>query len=278
MKFTKMHGCGNDYIFINQMIEKIPNPSELSVDLSRYHFAIGSDGLILIDKSDKADFLMRIFNSDGSEDEICGNGIRCVGKYVFDKKLTDKTVITIETLAGVKTLELNIEDDICIGARVNMGKPILYPKKIPVDIEAEKVVDYKLSTSLGDFQITAVSMGNPHCVIFVDDIEFDDFEKTGAFLEKHPLFPKYTSVEFVQIIDRKMLKMRVWERGASETLACGTGACASLVAAILTGRADREATLRLKGGELVIGWKDNNSDVYMNGPATTVFEGELDVR
>lgn len=278
MKFTKMHGIGNDYIYVNTTVERIDNPASLSRDISRYHFGIGSDGLILIGQSDTADFSMRIFNSDGSEAEMCGNGVRCVGKYVYDKKLTDKTTVTVSTLGGIKILDLIVKDGICSGAVVNMGKPILKPQLVPVNVDSDQVVNYNIVTEIGSFDITAVSMGNPHCVIFVDDINFRDFERTGAYLEKHPLFPKYTNVEFVQVIDRNTLKMRVWERGAAETLACGTGACATLVAAVLTGRADREATVKLRGGDLTISWLSNDSDVYMSGPATTVFEGEIDVR
>jgi len=277
MKFTKMHGLGNDYIYVNTMSENIDNPSALSKDISRYHFGIGSDGLILIGDSDTADFSMRIFNSDGSEAEMCGNGVRCVGKYVYDKKLTDKTTVTVSTKAGIKTLKLNVENGVCTGAVVNMGKPELKGLKIPTTLDLDKVVSYNLKTEIGDFKITAVSMGNPHCVIFVDDVSFKEFEKTGAFLERHPLFPKYTNVEFVKVIDRKNLQMRVWERGAAETLACGTGACATLVAAVLNGKADREATVKLRGGDLKIAWADDDSDVFMSGPATTVFEGEIDV-
>lgn len=278
MKFTKMHGLGNDYIYVNTMNERIDNPSELSKNISRYHFGIGSDGLILIGASKIADFSMRIFNSDGSEAEMCGNGIRCVGKYVYDKHLTNKKTVTIETLAGIKILELNVVDSICISAKVNMGKPILDPVKIPVKINEKVVKNHLIHTEIGDFKITTVSMGNPHCIIFVDDVNFKDFEKTGAFMEKHPLFPKYTNVEFVQVVDRKTLRMRVWERGASETLACGTGACATLVAAVITGQADREAKVILKGGELSISWLNDDANLYMDGPATTVFEGEINVR
>lgn len=278
MKFTKMHGIGNDYIYINTMVEQIEDPAKLSRDISRRHFSIGSDGLILIGASQIADFKMTVYNSDGSQAEMCGNAIRCVGKYVYDKGLTAKDIITVETLAGIKTLQLVIEDGICQGAVVNMGKPILDPKLIPINVEGDRVIEHKISSEVGEYLLTAVSMGNPHCVIFVPNVDFEDFKKTGAFFEKHPLFPKRTNVEFVKVIDRQTLRMRVWERGAAETLACGTGACATLVAAILTGRADREATIKLKGGDLNIKWLSDDDDVYMSGPATTVFEGEIDVR
>ena len=277
MKFTKMHGLGNDYIYVNTMEEKIDNPSELSKDISRYHFGIGSDGLILIGESDIADFSMRIFNSDGSEAEMCGNGIRCVGKYVYDKKLTDKSTITVSTLGGIKTLELKIEEGICTGATVNMGRPVLKPSEIPVDSALDRMVNYPLETKFGTLNITTVSMGNPHCIIFVESTEFADFERLGAYMEKHPIFPRYTNVEFVQVIDRKTVRMRVWERGAAETLACGTGASATLVACVLNNKTDREATIKLKGGDLKISWLSDDGDVYMTGPATTVFEGEIDV-
>jgi diaminopimelate epimerase len=273
-----MQGLGNDYIYVNTMTEKIDDPSSLSRDISRYHFGIGSDGLILIGKSDTADFSMRIFNSDGSEAEMCGNGVRCVGKYVYDKKFTDKKTITVSTAAGIKTLKLNIENGICKGASVNMGRPILTPKLIPVNINAERIINYKISTEQGDFLITPVSMGNPHCIIFVNDVNFKDFEKTGAFLERHPFFPNRTNVEFVKVIDRKTVQMRVYERGAGETLACGTGACATLVACVLNGKTDREATVKLKGGDLKISWADDKADVIMSGPAEIVFEGEINVR
>lgn len=277
MKFTKMHGLGNDYIYVNTMEEKIDNPSELSKDISRYHFGIGSDGLILIGGSDIADFSMRIFNSDGSEAEMCGNGIRCVGKYVYDKKLTDKSTITVSTLGGIKTLELKIEEGICTGATVNMGRPVLKPSEIPVDSALDRMVNYPLETKFGTLNITTVSMGNPHCIIFVESTEFADFERLGAYMEKHPIFPRYTNVEFVQVIDRKTVRMRVWERGAAETLACGTGASATLVACVLNNKTDREAAIKLKGGDLKISWLSDDGDVYMTGPATTVFEGEIDV-
>ena len=277
MKFTKMHGLGNDYIYVNTMIEKIDNPSELSRNISRYHFGIGSDGLIMIGASDTADFDMRIINSDGSEAEMCGNGIRCVGKYVYDKGLTKKDVITISTLAGIKTLELKIEDGVCTGAKVNMGKPILAPSIVPVNLSGDRVVNRKIETQIKDFNITAVSMGNPHCIVYVPDTDFQEFPIWGAYLEKHSLFPKKTNVEFVQVIDRNTLRMRVWERGAAETLACGTGACATLVASVLNGHSERAATVKLKGGDLFIEWASDDEDVYMTGPATTVFEGEIDV-
>lgn len=277
MKFTKMHGLGNDYIYVNTMIEKIDNPSELSRNISRYHFGIGSDGLIMIGASDTADFDMRIINSDGSEAEMCGNGIRCVGKYVYDKGLTKKDVITISTLAGIKTLELKIEDGVCTGAKVNMGKPILAPSLVPVNLSGDRVVNRKIETQIKDFYITAVSMGNPHCIVYVPDTDFQEFPIWGAYLEKHSLFPKKTNVEFVQVIDRNTLRMRVWERGAAETLACGTGACATLVASVLNGHSERAATVKLKGGDLFIEWASDDEDVYMTGPATTVFEGEIDV-
>lgn len=277
MKFTKMHGLGNDYIYVNTMVEKIDNPFELSRNISRYHFGIGSDGLIMIGASDTADFDMRIINSDGSEAEMCGNGIRCVGKYVYDKGLTKKEVITISTLAGIKTLELKIEDGVCTGAKVNMGKPILAPSLVPVNLSGDRVVNRKIETQIKDFNITVVSMGNPHCIVYVPDTDFQEFSIWGAYLEKHSLFPKKTNVEFVQVIDRNTLRMRVWERGAAETLACGTGACATLVASVLNGHSERAATVKLKGGDLFIEWASDDEDVYMTGPATTVFEGEIDV-
>ena len=274
IKFTKMHGLGNDYVYIDVTKENLENPSELSKYISDRHFGVGSDGLILICPSDKADFRMRMFNSDGSEAEMCGNGIRCVGKFVYDKKLTDKTLVTIETKAGIKTLKLNVKDKEVDTVRVDMGIPILESEKIPV-ITVEKIVqNLKLNVLDKSFNFTCVSMGNPHAVTIVDNVSDFDVKKYGSILEVNEVFPNKTNVEFVEIKDPENIKMRVWERGAGETLACGTGACASVVACNLNGLTKRRVNVELLGGNLNIELGEDNH-VYMTGPAVTVFEGEL---
>lgn len=274
IKFTKMQGLGNDYVYIDATKENIENPSMLSKYISDRHFGVGSDGLILICPSDKADFRMRMFNSDGSEAEMCGNGIRCVGKFIYDKKLTDKTLVTIETKAGIKTLKLNVKDKEVDTVRVDMGIPILESEKIPV-ITVEKIVqNLKLNVLDKSFNFTCVSMGNPHAVTIVDNISDFDVKKYGSILEVNEVFPNKTNVEFVEIKDPENIKMRVWERGAGETLACGTGACASVVACNLNGLTKRRVNVELLGGNLKIELGEDNH-VYMTGPAVTVFEGEL---
>ena len=274
LRFTKMQGLGNDYVYIDATKSNIENPGELSKYISDRHFGVGSDGLILICPSDKADFRMRMFNSDGSEAEMCGNGIRCVGKFVYDKKLTDKTLVTIETKAGIKTLKLNVKDKEVDTVRVDMGIPILESEKIPV-ITVEKIVqNLKLNVLDKSFNFTCVSMGNPHAVTIVDNISDFDVKKYGSILEVNEVFPNKTNVEFVEIKDPENIKMRVWERGAGETLACGTGACASVVACNLNGLTKRRVNVELLGGNLNIELGEDNH-VYMTGPAVTVFEGEL---
>lgn len=273
MKFTKMHGIGNDYIYVNCFEEKISDPSRLSLVMSKQHFGVGSDGLILIGSSDTADFSMRIFNSDGSEADMCGNGIRCLGKYVYDRGLTDKTELTVSTMGGLKKLWLTVEGGKVIRVRADMGMPELTPAKIPVDVDAEQVMQYPLQILGKTLPITCVSMGNPHAVIFVTDPDAIDLPVVGGMIEHHPLFPRRTNVEFVRVIRRDMLQMRVWERGAGETLACGTGACASLVAAVMNGLADRCAQIKLAGGNLQLEWNEEDNHVYQTGPATFVFDG-----
>lgn len=273
MKFTKMHGIGNDYIYVNCFEEKITDPSRLSLVMSKQHFGVGSDGLILIGPSDTADFSMRIFNSDGSEADMCGNGIRCLGKYVYDRGLTDKTELTVSTMGGLKKLWLTVEGGKVIRVRADMGMPELTPAKIPVDVNAEQVMQYPLQILGKTLPITCVSMGNPHAVIFVTDPDAIDLPVVGGMIEHHPLFPRRTNVEFVRVIRRDMLQMRVWERGAGETLACGTGACASLVAAVMNGLADRCAQIKLAGGNLQLEWNEEDNHVYQTGPATFVFDG-----
>ena len=275
IKFTKMHGLGNDYVYMDAIHQKIENESSLAQFVSNRHFGIGSDGLILICKSDVADFKMRMFNSDGSEAEMCGNGIRCVGKFVYDKGLTDKTTVTVETLAGIKTLKLNTKDGKVETVKVDMGEPILNPKEIPVISDEEPVKNLMLEAEGRKFKFTCVSMGNPHAITEVENTEKFDVEKYGKVLEVDKAFPNKTNVEFIQIIDKNHVKMRVWERGAGETLACGTGACATAVACYLNGKTDRNVEVELLGGKLFIEWNEENNHIYMIGPAVTVFEGEL---
>ena len=275
MKFAKMHGAGNDYVYVNCFEENIPDRSALAIKVSERHFGVGSDGLICICPSDKADFKMDMYNADGSSSPMCGNGIRCVGKYVYDHGMTDKEVITIESGGKVKTLWLNVEDGKVKTAKVDMGKPILSPEEIPVALEGESVILHPAHIAGDEWLISCVSMGNPHCVVFVQDADALDLEQIGPMFENHPLFPKRINTEFVQVVDRETLKMRVWERGSGETLACGTGASASLVAAVLAGKSETKARLLLRGGELVIEWDREKNTVYMTGPAETVFEGEL---
>ena len=274
LNFTKMQGLGNDYVYIDATKENIENPSELSKYISDRHFGVGSDGLILICPSDKADFRMRMFNSDGSEAEMCGNGIRCVGKFVYDKKLTDRTLVTIETKAGIKVLKLNVKDEEVDTVRVDMGTPILESEKIPVITDEKIAQNLRLNALDKSFDFTCVSMGNPHAVTIVDNVSDFDVKKYGSILEINEVFPNKTNVEFVEIKDPKNIKMRVWERGTGETLACGTGACASVVACNLNGLTKRSVNVELLGGNLNIELGEDNH-VYMTGPAVTVFEGEL---
>ena len=275
IKFTKMHGLGNDYVYIDAINQKIENESSLAKFVSNRHFGIGSDGLILICKSDSADFKMRMFNSDGSEAEMCGNGIRCVGKFVYDKGLTDKTIVKIETLAGIKTLVLNTKDGKVETARVDMGEPILEAEKIPVISKEQPVKNLELEAENKKFKFTCVSMGNPHAITIVENTKEFDVEKYGKILEVDKAFPKKANIEFAQIIDKENIKMRVWERGAGETLACGTGACATAVACNFNGLTGRKVNIDLLGGTLNIEWNEKDNHVYMTGPAVTVFDGEL---
>lgn len=276
--FTKMQGAGNDYIYVNCFKEKIENINAVAKAVSDRHFGIGSDGLVLICPSDKADFRMDMYNSDGSQAEMCGNATRCVGKYVYDRKLTDKTTITLETLAGIKTLKLNLDgngevDTVC----VNMGSPELTPKNIPINSDLDRFIQESISVDGKKYKVTGVSMGNPHAVIYVSDVDSLDIDKLGPKFECHEIFPKKTNTEFAQIIDRKTIKMRVWERGAGETLACGTGACATLVAAHLSDLTDNEADIILLGGILHIKWDEDENNIYMTGPARFVFDGTITI-
>ena len=275
IKFTKMHGLGNDYVYMDAIHQNIEKESSLAQFVSNRHFGIGSDGLILICKSEMADFKMRMFNADGSEAEMCGNGIRCVGKFVYDKGLTNKTEVTIETLAGVKILQLNVEKGKVKTVRVDMGEPILTPKEIPVIAEEEPVKNLKLKAKDKEFTFTCVSMGNPHAITFVENTKAFDVETYGKILEVDKAFPNKTNVEFIEVVDKNHIKMRVWERGAGETLACGTGACASVVACNLNDLTENKVSVELLGGTLEIEWNKQDNHVYMTGPAVTVFEGEL---
>ncbi len=274
MKFTKMQGIGNDYVYVNCFTETVDDISETAIKISDRHFGVGSDGLVLIMPSDCADFRMRMINSDGSEAEMCGNAIRCVGKYVRDNKLTNKDEISVETLAGIKILKLTIENSEVAKICVDMGEPILTPQLIPVDYTGDEFIDKIINVDGEEYSITCVSMGNPHAVTYLDDIDSLEIEKIGPKFENHQIFPRRTNTEFVKVIDRNTLQMRVWERGAGETLACGTGACAVLVASVLNGLSDRQATVKLLGGDLEIQWNEEDNHIYMTGTATKVFEGE----
>ena len=275
-KFTKMQGLGNDYVYMNAIEQPIDeNISDLARFVSNRHFGVGSDGLILICKSDVADFRMRMFNADGTEAEMCGNGIRCVGKYVYDKGLTQKTTVSIETLAGIKVLKLNVKNGKVDTVRVDMGEPILAPEKIPVMSVENPVQNLKVKAVDREFVFSCVSMGNPHAITIVDEVKDFDVEKYGKVIEIDKHFPKRINVEFIQIIDKNNIKMRVWERGAGETLACGTGACASVVSCCINNQTDRKVKVELLGGDLEIEWNKQDNHVYMTGPAVTVFEGGL---
>jgi len=276
MKFTKMQGLGNDYIYFNCIDEMIENPNELAIRLSNRHFGVGGDGIVLILPSGIADFKMRMFNADGSEGKMCGNAIRCVGKYVYERGLTEKTDLDIETLSGIKKLILNIRDNKVDTVKVNMGKPILKSADIPVVFEKDRVIREKVEIGDGSVIITCVSMGNPHCVVFCDKVDDLDLEKIGPIFENHKMFPDRINTEFVEMIDENTLKMRVWERGSGETMACGTGACAVVVAAVLNDLCKKgsEITVKLRGGDLRITYAEDDY-VYMTGGAEFVFEGEV---
>jgi len=277
-EFAKLHGLGNDYIYLNAFTEQIEEYSlaELARILSDRHFGVGGDGIILIMPSETADFRMRIFNSDGSEAEMCGNGIRGLAKYVYEQGMTDKTTITVETDAGVLRVALTVRNDLVAAATVDMGTPRLNRSEIPMLGEPanEPVIDQPLEVNGDSFNVTCVSMGNPHCVIFVDDVEHFTVADVGPLIENHELFPERINVEFVSVLGREHVKMRVWERGAGETLACGTGASASVVAGVLTDRTDRQVEVELLGGPLRIEWHEDEH-VFMTGPITEVFTGQL---
>lgn len=280
MKFTKMHGCGNDYIYIDCFKETVANESELAVKLSDRHFGIGGDGIILIKKGMKADFEMVMYNADGSRGAMCGNGIRCVAKYVYDNGYTDKTSFSIESMGAVKYIDVTVENGKVILAKVDMGAPILKAADIPVNSDNEKVISEKITVADREFNMTCVSMGNPHAVMFIDEHPKDfDLDFYGAKFECNTdVFPNRVNAEFAKVIDRKNIEMRVFERGTGETLACGTGTCATVVAAILNGYVDNDVTVHLIGGDLQIQWSGKEEDsVFMTGPAATVFTGEIDL-
>ena len=277
MKFTKMQGCGNDYVYVDCTKNLIDNIPETARKVSDRHFGIGSDGLILIRPSKEADFMMDMYNHDGSRSQMCGNGIRCVGKYVYDYGLTDKSHIKIETLSGVKDLELFVEEGKVQSVTVDMGKPILTPSLIPVDLDMDMVINEPLLVNGEIYKITCVSMGNPHAVVFVEDTKNVPIEIIGPLFENHEIFPERVNTEFIHVIDHTHIDMRVWERGSGETLACGTGACASVIACILNGLTDHEVRVTLLGGDLIVRYDEKVDLVYMTGPAVKVFEGEIDI-
>ena len=277
MKFTKMHGCGNDSVYVNCFEETVKNPEEAAKIVSDRHYGIGSDGLILICPSDKADFRMAMYNLDGSEGKMCGNGVRCIAKYVYDHHLTDKTRISLETLGGIKYLDLNIKNGKVETVVVDMGEPVLTPEDIPVAVSGDQAVNIPLEVDGKVWYMTCISMGNPHAVVFVDNTKDLDLEKIGPKFEKHPIFPEQVNTEFVHVIDRHTVDMRVWERGSGETLACGTGACATAMACILNHMTDDEVLIHLLGGDLLIRYDRETNHIFMTGPAAEVFSGEIDL-
>ncbi len=277
MKFTKMHGLGNDYVYVDCTKEMLEGPAKIAEAVSDRHTGIGSDGLILICPSDCADFRMDMYNADGSRGEMCGNGIRCVGKYVYDYGLTDKTFLTVETLGGIKKLDLTTEDGKVTMVRVDMGEPVLFPADIPVLFGGENVIDAPISVNGNEYRVTCVSMGNPHAVLFTDEVAGLDLASIGPFFENHEKFPNRINTEFARVIDRHTVEMRVWERGSGETMACGTGACATAVASVLNGLAESPVTVKLLGGDLKIEWEGSGKPVFMTGPAVKVFDGEINI-
>ena len=279
MKFTKMHGIGNDYVYVNCFEETVEDPAAVARFVSDRHFGIGSDGLILIKPSDVADCEMDMYNLDGSQGAMCGNGIRCVAKYAYDYGIVHKTQISVATRSGIKYLDLTVKDGKVSQVKVNMGAPILTASQIPVVSEKEEVINEPLEVNGETYYITAVSMGNPHAIVYMTDVDHLDIEKIGPSFENHVAFPDRVNTEFVEVLDEHTVKMRVWERGSGETLACGTGACAVAVASILNERvdSDKPVTVKLLGGDLEIYWNRQENLVYMTGPATTVFDGEIDL-
>lgn len=277
MKFTKMQGLGNDYVYVNCFKETIENLPEMAKKVSNRNFGIGSDGLIMINPSDVADFEMEMYNADGSRSEMCGNGIRCVGKYVYDYGLTEKEHISVETLAGIKYLDLTVEDGKVKLVKVDMGSPELVPANIPIVADGDRVIDEPINVNGTEYRMTGVSMGNPHAVVYVEDVKGLDIETIGPAFENHERFPNRVNTEFVKVLDRNTVEMRVWERGSGETMACGTGACAVAVACILNGLTEDKVTVKLLGGDLQIEWDKEADKVYMTGPAEVSFDGEINL-
>lgn len=275
MKFTKMQGCGNDYVYINGFTEKIGDKPAFVRAVSDRHFGVGGDGAIFINPSEEADFEMEMYNADGTRAEMCGNGIRCVAKYVYDKGLTDKKQISIASFGNVKYVDLYVEDGLVRSVKVNMGAPVLEAKKVPVKSVMERSVDEPITVKGKEYRMTCVSMGNPHAVVFMENIAKLDIASIGPLFENHEVFPNRTNTEFVEVVDRTHVNMRVWERGTGETLACGTGCCATVAACVLNGLTEDEVTVRVLGGEIDIRWDRNKNLIYMTGPAETVFEGEF---
>ena len=278
MRFSKMQGIGNDFIIVNCYEEDVADPSRLAIQMCRAHYGVGADGLVLVEPADGADVGMRIFNSDGSETEMCGNALRCIGKYMYERGLSDQKQLSVLTRGGIRELSLTVEDSMVTYIRADMGSPELTPRRIPVDLPGEIVLKHRLQMMGQTMFITCVNMGNPHTVIFVRDPEVIDLPVLGPMIEHHPLFPRRTNVEFVRVIKRDVLQMRVWERGAGETLACGTGACAALVAGVLTGSCDRSVQMKLAGGNLSLQWNAADNHVYMSGDASFVFDGVWEER
>lgn len=278
MRFTKMQGCGNDYVYVDCTKAEIKNEKDIAIKVSDRHFGIGSDGLILIKSSEVADFKMDMYNNDGSRAQMCGNGIRCVAKYVYDYGLTEKTKVSIETLAGTKYLDLKVEAGKVSEVTVDMGAPILRGQEIPVASSLERVINHSIMVDGVEYKVTCVSMGNPHAVVFIDEDPINlDLDKIGPKFEHHEFFPERVNTEFIQVIDKNTMKMRVWERGSGETLACGTGACASVVAGVLNHLTNQKVKVCLLGGDLNIHYDEVQNKVFMTGPATKVFDGEIDL-
>lgn len=275
MKFTKMQGCGNDYVYVNGFTEEIKDKPAFVRAVSDRHFGVGGDGAIFINPSDVADFEMEMYNADGSRSEMCGNGIRCVAKFVYDKGMTDQEHISIVSAGQIKYLDLDVKDGKVANVKVNMGAPILRAKDVPVISTMEESVDEPIVVQDKEYRMTCVSMGNPHAIVFMDDVANLEIEKIGPYFENHEVFPNRTNTEFVEVVDRSHVNMRVWERGTGETLACGTGCCATVVACVLNGLTDTTVTVKVLGGEILIEWDREANLVYMTGPATTVFEGEF---
>ncbi len=275
MKFTKMQGCGNDYVYVNGFTEEIKDKPAFVRAVSDRHFGVGGDGAIFINPSDVADFEMEMYNADGSRSEMCGNGIRCVAKFVYDKGMTDQQQISIVSAGQIKYLDLDVKDGKVANVKVNMGAPILRAKDVPVISTMEESVDEPIVVQDKEYRMTCVSMGNPHAIVFMDDVANLEIEKIGPYFENHEVFPNRTNTEFVEVVDRSHVNMRVWERGTGETLACGTGCCATVVACVLNGLTDTTVTVKVLGGEILIEWDREVNLVYMTGPATTVFEGEF---